>query len=140
MHLEEDTGFAQVQKYQSSSDATIVAPTSTVDTIRSTMNTKVSILKIDVEGFEGEVLQGSQQTLRQDRPIVSVEIHHEYLAQRGVNLRNVLTGVADQGYSLMRLNGRRVTPTVAARPILPRSHLLAVPSEEHSRYQVLLHT
>lgn len=141
MHLDEATGFVQVQKYESShasSGVSISAPTSTIDSIRSTLKTKVALLKIDVEGFEGEVLQGGQHTLSRDRPIVAVEIHNEYLAERGINLRNVLNRVVEQRYSLMRLNGRCVTAAAAARTFLSRSHLIAVPMEELSRYKRLL--
>jgi len=35
----------------------------------------VHLVKIDVEGAETAVLQGMQRILRQDRPIVLVELH-----------------------------------------------------------------
>lgn len=38
---------------------------------------RVTLLKIDVEGMEAEVLTGSKSLLRRDRPKVAVEVHGE---------------------------------------------------------------
>lgn len=141
LQLDPSTGFAQIRNHESSggsSDITILAPSTTVDKFRSAAQKKIGILKIDVEGAEDEVLEGSYQTLRQDRPVVLVEIHNDCLAQRGVNFRQVLGRVVEQGYSLMRLNGRHATPGSATRAVHARVHLLAIPREECARYRVLL--
>lgn len=37
--------------------------------------TEVSLLKIDVEGYEGQVLMGGDVTIRRNRPVIVVELH-----------------------------------------------------------------
>ena len=141
MEIDQETGFALIQHDQGSrarSKTTISAVTTTIDVVRSASQKRVGLLKIDVEGFEGEVLQGSYRTLSEDRPIVSIETHNASLAGRDVDLQGMLDGVVERNYSLMRLNGGRITASSAAHAFLPRSHLLAVPAEKCSHYRNLL--
>lgn len=44
-----------------------------IDTVAAAMNSLVFV-KIDVEGFEGEVLRGATQLLSQQRPVLQIEI------------------------------------------------------------------
>jgi hypothetical protein len=37
----------------------------------------ISFIKIDVEGFELEVLEGSIKTINENRPIINLEYHKE---------------------------------------------------------------
>ncbi|MCK5685061.1 FkbM family methyltransferase [bacterium] len=37
---------------------------------------KIDFIKIDVEGFEGNVIRGAKQTLEKNRPIVVLELNH----------------------------------------------------------------
>ena len=41
------------------------------------LDTKVNMLKIDVEGFEWEVLKGAERTIKKDRPILILEYSQE---------------------------------------------------------------
>ena len=141
LHYDKATGFAHAQNYESSSvsaTANIAAQVTTIDAVRASAKAKLAILKIDVEGMEGEVLRGAVNTLRRERPVVLLELHHNYLAARGINLERVLSGVVDHGYVLMRLNGRVVSSWSAAKTILSRVHVLAVPGERCAHYRDLL--
>jgi len=141
MQIDQATGFAQIQLDQRSQlrpPSTMIAATTTVDVARSELQTRVALLKIDVEGFEGEVLRGGHRVLSQDRPIVSIEIHNASLANGDIDLKRMLNEVLSHDYSLLRLNGRSLSASAAARTFLRRSHLLAVPREECSSYEKLL--
>lgn len=49
----------------------------TLDHVASAFNIKdIDFIKIDVEGFEGHVLQGGKETLEQNRPVVVLELNH----------------------------------------------------------------
>jgi FkbM family methyltransferase len=140
MHLDQTTGFAQVLPTGGQFQTKLSMQVTTVDMMRTTINTRIGLLKIDVEGFEAEVLQGASKTLCGDRPVVLLEIHNACLAERGVSLKRMLGEVEGHGYSLMRLNGLKITAGAASRVFLQRSHLLAVPKEKHRFYERLLAT
>jgi FkbM family methyltransferase len=60
--------------------------------------TNVSLVKIDVEGFEVKVLEGARETIRRERPAVIIEINAK-------NLVAVRRFFEDQGYDLRALAG-----------------------------------
>ncbi len=58
----------------------------------------VGFVKIDVEGHEPEVLAGAAGTLVHDRPIVLLEIEHQFHA--GASIEDVFRQVEDLGYTV----------------------------------------
>lgn len=59
-------------------------------------------IKIDVEGFELQVLQGAPQTLRQDRPELFLEMHGESMADKIRKTRDIVEYLFDCGYRNIR--------------------------------------
>jgi FkbM family methyltransferase len=55
----------------------------------------IGFIKIDVEGFETEVLQGARETIRQSRPIIIVELEERYTK---TPIETMLQRVLDLGY------------------------------------------
>lgn len=75
-------------------------------------------MKIDVEGYEGEVLAGSRQTLRAVGPVLFLELHCDLLRDRGVSARSLLQSLRDDGYRSFDHYGRTVTDDeVEALPV-----------------------
>jgi FkbM family methyltransferase len=77
---------------------------------------RLDLLKIDVEGFEMEVLEGARATLRRLRPATLVEFNgYTLLAFADRNPRHVLEALLDRfaevhcdmGHGLQRIDGRR---------------------------------
>ena len=50
-------------------------PTYTVDQVTEFLKLKPGFIKIDVEGFEGKVLQGADKTIRSHSPVIMIELH-----------------------------------------------------------------
>lgn len=58
----------------------------------------VAFLKIDVEGFEFQVLEGAERTLREMRPLVYCEFNDVLLRDAGASSVQLLRRFADLGY------------------------------------------
>ena len=61
-----------------------------------------TFIKIDVEGFELDVLRGAVRTLARERPAVFVEIHGETLAGKRSNAGAVVQFLHDAGYGAIK--------------------------------------
>lgn len=55
-------------------------------------------LKVDVEGYEQEVLTGAAQVLREQRPLLFLELHGDFIRRRGGDPERVLQLLTDAGY------------------------------------------
>jgi FkbM family methyltransferase len=63
----------------------------------------ISFVKLDVDGFETEVLSGGIQTLRRDLPTICMELAPYALEERGSSLTELLSVLGSLGYHLVRL-------------------------------------
>ena len=88
----------------------------TIDNITSSRNiNKVDLLKIDVEGFEYEVLCGCKDSFKQNKiKKIICEIHSSYLKSRGLD-ENLI-------YNLIKANGFSITVIEKSED---RPHILA---------------
>lgn len=67
----------------------------TIDNFVKTNNLKIDLLKIDVDSYDYEVLQGSEEVLKTQNPIVVVELNHalgkrNFTIQQAVDFMNSL--------------------------------------------------
>jgi FkbM family methyltransferase len=56
----------------------------------------VTIIKIDVEGFESEVIEGAQSTICRERPLLLIEIEQRHLGTRSIE--SVFSRILSMGY------------------------------------------
>ena len=69
-----------------------------LDGAASGLGRRVSLVKIDVEGFEFEVLAGGEQTISRHRPVLYTEMSPEWLSSRGVPESALAEWMAGHGY------------------------------------------
>jgi FkbM family methyltransferase len=65
---------------------------------------RVDFVKVDVDGYEGQVLRGAGATLRRHRPTMLIELAPYLLAERGDGVGAVLDLLGDAGYRLFALD------------------------------------
>jgi FkbM family methyltransferase len=88
-------------------------PQVTLPELASRMPSPPSHVKIDVEGFEAEVLEGAKGWWGEHRPLVFLELHGDLLRRRGRRPQEVLAALAGDGYRFER-RGRPIAADEAA--------------------------
>jgi FkbM family methyltransferase len=78
------------------------------------------LLKIDVDGFDGDVLLGAERTLQQQQPLVIFEWHPHLIQQCGNDHRAPFHALSTAGYRKLLWFGNRG----------PFSHYSEIPTEE----------
>ena len=88
----------------------------TIDEIISTRNIdKVDILKIDVEGFEYEVLSGCKNSFKQNKiKKIICEIHSSYLKKKGLDEKMIYSLLKENGFSITVLDKSKDLPHILA--------------------------
>ncbi len=74
------------------------------------MRLEPDLLKIDVEGFEYEVLLGAHDLLARRKPPICLELHLGLLERRGVAPRSVVELLQSHGYRFRTYHGRTLSP------------------------------
>lgn len=77
---------------------TISVPQVSIDSVCSNKSYAPTHVKIDVEGFEEEVLTGAGESLRRHRPVVFLELHGDLIRRRGKDALTVLDLLERYGY------------------------------------------
>jgi len=75
----------------------------------------ISFVKLDVDGFETEVLWGGAQTLRRDLPTICMELAPYALEERGSSLAELLGVMNKLGYVFLNLEGSNRLPDDPSR-------------------------
>jgi hypothetical protein len=74
----------------------------------------VSLIKLDVEGFEPEVIDGAWRLIEQDRPTIFGEFSQAWMRSRSRDLRPVLRRLEALGYRTGAVSVDRRRPWRAA--------------------------
>lgn len=118
-------GFASAAQHVGSG---VDVPFTTIDHACATEGLRPAIIKIDVEGFEPEVLDGARHTLRAARPVVCLELHLDVLEQRRKDLRVLLAGLESAGYVFETTDGRPATAAQLCRSLKAILRIVARPT------------
>jgi FkbM family methyltransferase len=76
-------------------------------------NGPVQLVKLDVDGFECEILRGAATLLKVDRPIFVMELAPYVLEERGASLDELLSFFIPNGYRLYDERSERPLPSTA---------------------------
>jgi len=77
----------------------VSVPMVTIDSEVANLNLAPSIIKIDAEGSEFEVLEGAAETLNKYKPKLFLSLHLDYLAEKGISEEQLIGCLTDKGYS-----------------------------------------
>lgn len=75
----------------------------TIDSFIEERKIKVDAIKIDVDSYDYEVLVGTEDTLKSQRPIVIVEITDVALKLRNVNSRKIISFMDEMNYEIKEI-------------------------------------
>jgi len=75
---------------------------------------RVSAIKIDVEGYEIRVLRGAMQLIEADRPVIFGEFHPGWFRERGEDVSTFLDEMRDLDYEVFTMERVRTRPWRAA--------------------------
>jgi FkbM family methyltransferase len=87
------------------------APSRRLDALLQALgNPKISLVKMDVDGFEVQVLRGADVLLSQTRPTFVMELSPYVLEERGSSLKEFLSFFEPHGYRLFDERTRQLLP------------------------------
>lgn len=78
------------------------------DLVQRERLTRVDLLKLDVDGWEMDVLRGARETLKKLKPVIVFELMPHGLEERGHSAREMLDELGGHGYRFSELNGKDV--------------------------------
>jgi FkbM family methyltransferase len=68
---------------------------------------RVDLIKIDVEGFEGLVLEGAKQSIQKFKPVLFIEVVDEYLREKGFSAAKLISIIKSFDYQILDVSNRK---------------------------------
>lgn len=65
---------------------------------------KIKLIKMDIEGAEGMVIEGMQNLINRDRPFITLELVDKYLIQLGYSAQNIIEKLKQLNYQIYFLD------------------------------------
>jgi FkbM family methyltransferase len=122
--VEDALGFA-IDAQRGAAGAEAVEFTTIDDEWRRT-GVAPSIVKIDVEGAEAEVVRGAAALLRDVRPVLFLELHMDELERRGESTGALLAQLTAAGYRFTDSGGRPRSPRSLADSLRAIVRIVAI--------------
>ena len=112
---QEESGYVQVVPVDSANE--LQTESVSLDDECARLGLAPDVVKIDVEGYEGEVLRGAEKLLAEKGPIICLELHLAYLEKRGIKPQVILHMLEQKGYLIFCLDGKPVSPRKAVNSV-----------------------
>jgi FkbM family methyltransferase len=131
LHLKQEAGHNSLGDIGASATVDrIRVPVTTLDAFADERGIeRVGLLKIDVEGFEPEVIRGGDRLLRERRvDLVVFEFSPAFYRQRGIRPLAVVEELEERGYRVLTLDGTPIDSAALERS--RQTDLLAVPRSD----------
>lgn len=101
-----ETGGGNGALHEQPRAGSITVPVTRLDDL--TLPCRVSFVKMDVEGFEFEILRGASEVIERDRPVIFGEYSADWLRIRGEDLAIFISGFAERyDYDVFAVEQRR---------------------------------
>lgn len=120
----EDTGFVQILP-SDKPVKTMPVEVTTLDLECKRLNIYPDLLKIDVEGFELEALKGAYDLLATKKPAICLELHLNYLEERGIKPKLVTDELEKHSYRFYSTNGQEISANQIYDSIKPVVRFIA---------------
>lgn len=94
---------------------------------------RISCIKLDIDGFECQMLRGASEVLNRWHPMIVMELAPYVLEEQGSSVEDLLSILAGHGYSLFTLDGntRLSTNPQEIRELIPEGASLNVLARTH---------
>ncbi len=129
--FEAGSGFASFAPQDAAGRHVDVVVT-TLDALTANLDSRVAVVKLDIEGAEAKALRGAGALVARDAPIFLIELEPEHLARQGSSIADVRAALEPHGYEAYAITptARLVRLTAEWRPPDARAPnvLLAPPS------------
>lgn len=93
---------------------TILVPQRTLSSVLKETGFVPTHMKLDIEGFEFEVIESGLEVLRKLHPVLFLELHGTALKARGRDPEKVIQMLRDAGYTHFSLGDTDLTPVMMA--------------------------
>lgn len=111
----------------------ISVQTDTIDNVLKDEK-RIDVIKIDVEGYEYEVLKGALETIKSKRPLLYFEYIESYVSNRGFAIEDFKSLFAPLGYSLGYISADFPDSPLVSQA--PSSYLIAAPHD--NRWKIVI--
>lgn len=100
------------------------------DLVKTEQIDRIGFLKIDVEGFEGHVLDGAKETIGQFRPVCYIEVTPKWLERNGFSASFIYDYFKALKYAIYVDSGKKISAFDSGNSILSIQHnILCLPEK-----------
>ena len=121
-------GFVQSRHFDHtmwSAPQSIEVPIETIQAATERLRAIPNCVKIDIEGYEFEAIEGSSRFLAQHKPVLFLELHLNYLEQRKLRAQEVVELLQECGYAFFTYGGTELRAAEIYESPLAIYHLVA---------------